>query len=86
MQVVEAALLEDLHKEVMQLKETLSLVDSQRQELQASIEQEQQYEQQLLAVHEKLQVRQGVVESQMRCSVQDFAEPGFTLIYILLKE
>ena len=61
--------MENLHKEVVQLKETLSLVESQREELQASIEQEQQYEQQLLAVREKLQVKRDAVTCQMRCCV-----------------
>ena len=61
--------MENLHKDVVQLKETLSLVESQREELQASIEQEQQYEQQLLAVREKLQVKWDVVTCRMRCCV-----------------
>ena len=61
--------MENLHKDVVQLKETLSLVESQREELQASIEQEQQYEQQLLAVREKLQVKWDVVTCWMRCCV-----------------
>ena len=57
-------MLADLWKEVTQLQETLSLVESQRQELQASIQQEQQYEQQLRAVAEKLQVTQDAVHDE----------------------
>ncbi|KAL8615528.1 hypothetical protein ACOMHN_028191 [Nucella lapillus] len=54
-QVLDAALFEDVEREVGHLRETLSLVESQRQELQASIQQELHNEQQLLAVHAKLQ-------------------------------
>ncbi|XP_076441610.1 centromere protein K-like [Babylonia areolata] len=56
-QVTEAALMEDLQREVSQLRETLCLVESQHRELIASLEQEQQCEQELTAVNHKLQER-----------------------------
>lgn len=56
MQVISAALLEDFERETMQLKEILSLVGTQKEELKSIIEQEHQFEEQLLAVQERLKV------------------------------
>lgn len=53
--VVETVMLEELEREETQLRETLSLVESQRQELQASVQQERQFQHQLTAVRDKLQ-------------------------------
>lgn len=63
-QAVAAALSDELRKKVTQLRETRSLVSAQLQELQANIEREKQFEEQLLAVRDKLQEKCRLLEAQ----------------------
>ncbi|PVD25952.1 hypothetical protein C0Q70_13618 [Pomacea canaliculata] len=54
-EVIEASLYEDLKQEVIQLQEIQSLVNAQCLDLKDSIEKETQFQQQLLAIQERLQ-------------------------------
>ncbi|XP_070181071.1 centromere protein K-like isoform X2 [Littorina saxatilis] len=57
-------MLTDMQRQVSQVKETVSLVKSQRQELLASMEREEQYKEQLVAVNEKLQEKSNSLEAE----------------------
>lgn len=58
LQVIEASLYEDMKQEVIQLQEIQSLVNAQCLDLKDSIEKETQFQQQLLAIQERLKVKQ----------------------------